>query len=60
MMYDEFKQKIVKYASKKDASYTTCSISYDYYKDVVEPCYMRSKYACADAFCKACCLIYVD
>ena len=60
MMYQEFLEKIVKYGIKKDMSYNSCQVSYEEYKNIVEPRYMASSYTCADDFCKATFLNYVD
>ena len=60
MMYQEFLSKVVKYGIKKDKSYNSCSVTYDEYKNIVEPLYMSSKFDCADDFCKATFLNYVD
>lgn len=60
MMYQEFLSKVVKYGMKKDKSYNQCSVTYQEYKNVIEPLYMASKFACADDFCKATFLNYVD
>ena len=60
MMYQEFIEKVIKYGIKKDPTYNQCSISYSDYKNIVEPRYMASKFTCADDFCKATFLNYVD
>ena len=60
MLYQEFLDKVVKYSIKKDKSYNTCSVSYEEYKTVIEPRYMASSYTCADDFCKAIFLDYVN
>ena len=60
MMYQEFLGKVVKYGMKKDKSYNTCSVTYDEYKNTIEPRYMASKFTCADEFCKATFLDYVN
>ena len=60
MMYQEFLKKIVKYGIKKDKSYNQCKVSYEEYKSTIEPRYMASDFACADDFCRATFLDYVD
>ena len=60
MQYEEFLSKIVKYGMKKDRSYNSCQVSYEEYKNIVEPLYMASKFTCADDFCKATYLDYVN
>ena len=60
MLYQEFLDKVVKYGMKKDKSYNTCSVTYNEYKSIIEPLYMASKFTCADDFCKATYLNYVN
>ena len=60
MLYQEFLDKVVKYGMKKDKSYNQCKVSYQEYKNTIEPRYMASSYACADEFCKATFLDYVN
>ena len=60
MLYQEFLNKVVEYGMKKDKSYNTCSVTYNEYKNIIEPLYMASKFTCADDFCKATYLNYVD
>ena len=60
MMYEEFLNKVVEYGMQKDKSYNTCSVTYNEYKSIIEPLYMASSYACADDFCKATFLDYVN
>ncbi len=60
MLYQEFLKKVVKYGMKKDKSYNTCSVTYEEYKSTIEPLYMASKFTCADDFCKATYLNYVN
>ena len=60
MRYQEFLNKVVEYGMKKDKSYNQCSVTYEEYKTVIEPRYMASSYACADDFCKATFLNYVN
>ena len=60
MLYQEFLGKVVKYGMEKDMSYNSCRVTYQEYKTVIEPRYMASSYACADEFCKATFLNYVD
>lgn len=60
MLYQEFLNKVVEYGIKKDKTYDKCSVSYSEYKNTIEPLYMASKFTCADDFCKATFLNYVD
>ena len=60
MMYQEFLKKVVEYGIKKDKSYNQCSVTYEEYKSTIEPLYMASKFTCADDFCKATYLNYVN
>ena len=60
MKYQEFLEKVVKYGLKKDQSYNSCSITFQEYKNTIEPLYMASKFTCDDDFWKATCLNYVD
>ena len=60
MMYQEFLKKVVEYGLKKDKTYNKCKVSYEEYKSIIEPRYMASSYACADDFCKATFLDYVN
>ena len=60
MRYQEFLEKVVKYGMKKDMSYNSCGVSYQEYKNIIEPLYMASKFTCADDFCKDMYLNYVD
>ena len=60
MQYQEFIRKVVNYGMQKDMSYNSCSISYNDYKNLVEPLYMASKFTCADDFVRATFLNYVD
>ena len=60
MMYQEFLDKIIKYGMQKDMSYNSCGVSYQEYKNIVEPRYMASSFTCVDDFCKATVLDYVD
>ena len=60
MLYQEFLDKVVKYGIKKDKSYNQCSVTYEEYKNIIEPLYMASKFIDADAFCKATYLNYVN
>ena len=60
MQYQEFLEKVVKYGIKKDPSYNQCRVTYDEYKNTIEPLYMASKFTCADDFCKATFLNYVN
>ena len=60
MQYHEFLQKVVKYGIQKDKSYNQCSVTYQEYKNTIEPRYMASKYTCADEFCRATYLDYVN
>ena len=59
-MYQEFLNKVVEYGMKKDMSYNSCSISYQEYKNIIEPRYMASSYTCADDFIRATYLDYVN
>ena len=59
MQYQEFLSKVVKYGMKKDKSYNQCRVTYEEYKNTIEPLYMASKFTCADEFCKATFLNYV-
>ena len=60
MRYEEFLNKVVEYGMQKDKSYNSCKVTYQEYKNIVEPRYMASKFACADDFCKATFLNYVN
>ena len=60
MQYQEFIKKVVNYGMKKDPTYNKCSVTYNEYKSTIEPLYMASKFTCADDFCKATYLNYVD
>ena len=60
MQYQEFLDKVVEYGMQKDKSYNSCQVSYEEYKNTIEPLYMASKFTCADEFCKATFLNYVD
>ena len=60
MLYQEFLKKVVEYGLKKDKTYNQCKVSYEEYKSNIEPLYMASKFTCADDFCKATFLNYVD
>ena len=60
MIYEEFLGKIVKYGMLLDMSYNSCQVTYDEYKNIVEPRYMASKFTCADDFCQATFLDYVN
>ena len=60
MQYQEFLNKVIKYGIKKDKSYNSCSVTYEEYKNIIEPRYMASSYTCADDFCKATFLDYVN
>ena len=60
MMYQEFLKKIVKYGMQKDERYNSCKVSYQEYKNIIEPRYMASSFVCADDFCKATYLDYVS
>ena len=60
MLYQEFLKKVVEYGLKKDKTYNKCKVSYEEYKSTIEPLYMASKFTCADDFCKATFLNYVD
>ena len=48
MRYEEFLSKVVEYGMKKDKSYSSCQVTYNEYKSIIEPLYMASKFACAD------------
>lgn len=60
MQYHEFLDKVIKYGMQKDKTYNKCKVSYQEYKNIIEPLYMASKFTCADDFCKANFLNYVD
>ena len=60
MIYQEFLKKVVEYGMQKDMSYNSCQVTYDEYKNIVEPRYMASSYTCADDFIRATYLDYVN
>ena len=60
MMYEEFLNKVIKYGLKKDKTYNKCKVSYQEYKNQIEPLYMASKFTSADEFCKETFLNYVN
>ena len=60
MQYEEFLRKVVKYGMQKDMSYNSCQVSYEEYKNTIEPLYMASSYTCADDFIRATYLDYVN
>ena len=60
MMYQEFLSKVVEYGMKKDVSYNSCKVTYQEYKNIVEPRYMASSFTCADDFIRATYLDYVN
>ena len=60
MLYQEFIKKVINYGMQKDPTYNQCSISYNDYKNIVEPRYMASSFTTADDFCRATFLDYVD
>ena len=60
MQYAEFLKKVVEYGMKKDMSYNRCMVTYNEYKNIVEPRYMASSFTCADEFIRATYLDYVS